>query len=253
MTDTPAVNERIARRRAEVRAARRRRRLRRTLLVAATLVVVVGLVLLERSSLVALADVEVVGLERLDEATVLETAGVAEGMSVLRIRTGRVEERVTALPLVDHATAERVGPLGLRIQVTEVAPALTARFPTGTVLVSEQGLVLGEGEAPGTMVVEVSGRAPEPGATVAASTTLAAAHEVVLGLPGPVAALVDLVRAPVADDVLLVLENGIQVQWGDATRGDEKARALGAVLEDLDGRKVQIIDVRAPMAPTVTP
>ena len=253
MSDPPVVNERIARRRAEVRADRRRRRLRRTVVVATTLALLVGLVLLERSSLVALVDVEVTGLERLDEAAVLDAAAVAEGMSVLRIRTGRVEERVTALPLVDRATVERIGPVGLRIDVVEVAPALSARFPTSTVLVSATGLVLGEGEAPGTPVVEVIGRPPAPGAEVTASPTLAAAHQVVLGLPGPVAALVDLTRVPAADDVRLHLENGIEVRWGDASRGDEKARALGAVLEDLEGRSVQVVDVRAPMAPTVTP
>ncbi len=253
MSEGPVVNERIAQRRAEVRAERRRRRLRRTVLVASTLVVLLGLAVLERSSLVALADVEVTGLERLDEAAVLEVAGVAEGMSVLRIRLGAVEERLEALPLVEAATAERVGPLGLRIDVVEAAPALTARFPTASVLVSEQGLVLGEGEAPGTPVADVRGRAPEPGDTVAASGTLAAAHAVVLALPGPVLALVDHVTVRAPDDVRLVLFDGVEVRWGDASRGDEKARALGAVLEDLDGRVVQLIDVRAPMAPTVTP
>lgn len=253
MSEGPAVNERIAQRRAEVRAARRRRRLRRTIVVTAVLLVLLGLWLLERSSLVALADLEVTGLERLEESEVLDAAGVREGMSVLRIRLGAVEERLEALPLVEAASATRVGPLGLRIDVVEAAPAMTARFPTSSVLVSEQGLVLGEGEAPGTPVVEVRGRAPEPGDTVAASPTLASAHAVVLSLPGPVLALVDHVTAPAADDVRLVLETGVTVVWGDATRGDEKARALGAVLEDLEGRAVQLIDVRAPRAPTVTP
>ena len=253
MSGGPVVNERIAQRRAEVRAARRRRRLRRTITITVLVLAAVGFLLLERSSLVALADLEVTGLERLDEAEVLEAAGVAEGMSVLRIRLGEVEERVVALPLVEAAEAVRVGPLGLRIDVVEAAPALTARFPTASVLVSEQGLVLGEGEAPGTPVADVRGRPPEPGETVAASGTLAAAHAVVRSLPGPVLALVGRVEVTAPDDVRLVLENGVEVAWGDASRGDEKARALGAVLEDLAGRSVQLVDVRAPMAPTVTP
>ena len=253
MSDGPVVNERIARRRAEVRAGRRRRRLRRTVVVLAVLVLLAGLLALERSSLVALVDVEVVGLERLTEEEVLATAEVEQGMSVLRLRLGAVEERLEALPLVDRAVAEREGALGLRIAVTEVAPAVTARFPTTSVLVSEQGLVLGEGEAPGTMAVEVRGRAPAPGDTVAASRTLAAGHAVAIALPGPLAALVEQVTARAADDVRLQLRSGIEVVWGDAGRNDEKARALGAVLEDLDGRSVRRIDVRAPMAPTVTP
>ena len=253
MSDHPPVNERIARRRAEVRTARRRRRLRRTL----TVVVLVGLaaafVVLERSTLVALAHVEVVGVERLDEADVVTAAGLREGMSVLRIRRGQVEERVEELPLVERASVERVGALGLRILVQEEAPALTARFPTGSVLVTEDGVVVGTGEAPGTTVVHVAGPPASPGESVEQFPPLAAAHEVLLGLPGPLAAMVESARARAGDDVRLVLRGGIEVLWGGATRNDEKARALGAVLEDLGGREVSRIDVRAPMAPTVTP
>lgn len=253
MSDRPAVNERIARRRAEVRAARRRRRLRRTLTVLVVAAVAAGLVALERSSLVALADLDVVGLERLAEEEVRAAAEVQEGMSVLRIRRGDVEERVEAMPLVEEARVERVGALGLRIRVTEEAPVLTARFSTGPVLVSEEGVVIGDGEAPGTTVVAVGGPAPAPGDRVEDVPALRAAHTVLLGLPGPLEALVASAEAEEADDVRLVLESGVEVRWGTASRNDEKARALGAVLEDLGTRVVTRIDVRAPMAPTVTP
>lgn len=247
------VNERIAARRAEVRAGRRRRRLRRTMVLVGLAVVVAGLVALERSSLVALVEVEVVGLERLERADVLAAAEVRPGMSVLRIRRNAVRERVEALPLVDQARVERLGALGLRIEVDEADPAVTATFGDRSVLVGTDGLVLGEGEAPGTPVVVLSGPVPRPGTTVDDMPSLAAAHAVVLGLPGPLGALVEHVRAVASDDVRLVLEGGVVVRWGDESRADEKARALGAVLEDLDGRPVTTIDVRAPMAPTVTP
>lgn len=253
MSDPPAVNERIARRRAEVRAVRRRRRLRRTLGVLVVAALAVGLVALERSSLVALVDVEVTGLERLEEQDVLAAAGVREGMSVLRIRLGTVTGRVEELPLVDRVEVSRIGALGLRIEVEETAPVLTARFPSASLLVSEQGLVLGEGEAPGTPVVDVSGPAPAAGARVGSVPPLAVAHAVLLQLPGPLAALLDRAEARATDDLRLVLEDGVVVRWGDATRTDEKARAVGAVLEDLGGRTVSVVDVRAPMAPTVTP
>ncbi len=253
MSGQPAVNERIARRRAEVRAARRRRRLRRTVIAVVVIGLVAGLLALERSSLVALVDVEVTGLERLEEQDVLDTAGVREGMSVLRIRLGTVTERVEGIPLVTDAQVSRVGALGLRIEVDEAAPVITARFPSGTLLISEHGMVLGEGEAPGTPVVAVRGPAPEAGDRVQDVPALAVAHEVLLGLPGPLAALVERADARAADDLRLVLEGDVVVRWGDASRTDEKARALGAVLEDLGGRAVSSIDVRAPMAPTVTP
>lgn len=253
MSPRTQVNERIAARRAEVVAARRRRLRRRVGLVALVVALVVGAVALERSSLVALVSVEVEGTERLEPATVRSAVGVEPGTSVLRIDTGDVRDRVEALPLVERATVDRVGALGLRVSVTEVAPALTVRYDERTVLVDRAGLVLGEGSAPGTPVVRLPGAAPAAGARVTDDPLLAVAHEVVLSLPGPLAALVEHTTGDRPDDLSLRLGDGTTVRWGDETRSDEKARSLGAVLEDLDGRTVTAIDVRAPGAPTVTP
>ncbi len=253
MTGEAAVNERIAARRAEVRRDRRRRRLRRTILVTTLLVVALLGTLVERSSLVALASIEVTGLERLDEATVLAVGDVELGTSMLRVRTGRIHDAIVALPLVERVTVHRVGSLGLRIEVVEVSPALTATFAGAPWLVSQDGLVLGPGEAAGTPQVSVPGRPPVEGERVESRPALATAHAVLLGLSGPMEGLVVGARAVNADSIELDLASGTVVRWGDATRGDEKARALGAVLEDLDGLVVQTIDVRAPSAPTVTP
>lgn len=250
---SPPVNERIAARRAEVRAARRRRRLRRTVTVLVVAMLTVGFLALERSSLVALADLEVTGLERLTREEVVAAAGVEVGTSVLRIRLGAVRDRVEAMPLVAGATVERVGAVGLRIDVVEAAPVLTAVYPAGPVLVGEGGRVLGPGTAPGTVEVTVGGPQPAPGSRVDDLPALGAAHDVVVELSGPLLAMLDTVRAVDGDDVRLLLDSGTEVRWGGADRGDEKARALGAVLEDLGARRVAVIDVRAPRAPTVSP
>ncbi|MFT5563347.1 MAG: cell division septal protein FtsQ [Myxococcota bacterium] len=249
----PAVNDRIAARRAAVRGARRRRRLRRTILASTALVLLVGGWLLERSSLVALATAEVTGVQRLTADEVRATGGVALGTSVLRLRPSHIEDRIQALPMVERAVVERAGSLGLRIEIVEVAPALTAIFGEEPWLVSEDGLVLGRGDAPGTPHVFIPGRAPAEGERVATRQALATAHAVLLSLPGPIAVLVDSARAVTSVSIELDLKSGVVVRWGDGDRADEKARALGAVLEDLDGLVVTAIDVRAPAAPTVTP
>lgn len=247
------VNDRIAARRAAVVSARRRRFLRRATVLAVVVAVVAGALALERSSLVAVASLEVTGVERLDPAAVRAASGVELGTSVLRVRLDEVERRIESLPLVDAVAVGRDGPLGLVIDVEEVAPAVTVRYADGAVLLDRSGLVLGTGTARGTPTVRLPGEAPPPGTRVASDPVLAAAHAVVLGLPGPLGSLVDVVRATAPDDVRLVLDSGTVVRWGDEGRADEKARALGAVLEDLDDRVVAAIDVRAPSAPTVVP
>jgi hypothetical protein len=55
------------------------------------------------------------------------------------------------------------------------------------------------------------------------------------------------------DDLVLRLESGIAVRFGRAHRIDEKVRALGVILEDIDDAEISEIDVRAPSSPVVVP
>lgn len=253
MTAAP-VNERIAARRRQVRARRRRARLRRTVLVVLLAGLVAGAVAIERSELVALASVRVEGNERLPTDLVVELTGLELGTSVLRLPLGRAEGALEEHPLVHDAVVERDGVLGVVVRVTERQPVLAAVDDRGRrVLVGPAGRVLTTGGAPGVLTVTVPGPVPAPGERLGGTPALRAAHAVVVGLPGPLAALVAEVRADARDAVELVLESGTVVRWGDDDRGDEKARALGAVLEDLGDQQVAVVDVRAPAAPTVTP
>lgn len=249
----PPVNQRIAQRRAEVRAERRDRRLRRTMSVLLLLVLVALGVAVERSSLVALATVEVSGTERLDPDVVRELSGLEPGTSVLRLRLGPAGAAVAEHPLVAAATVERDGVLGVRVVVREHVPVLVARGGGAAVLVADDGSVVATGAEPGVPVVRLPVRPPAPGERVTEVAALAAAHRMVTNLPGPLLALVERVEAAGAEQLELLLTDGTLVRWGDAERADEKARALGAVLEDIDGTAVGIIDVRAPSAPTIVP
>jgi cell division protein FtsQ len=252
---TAPVNERIAARRAEVRARRRRLRLRRTVVVAVVAAVAVGAVAVERSSLVALASVRVEGNDRLAVDEVLGLAGLELGTSVLRLPLGEAETALESHPLVADAVLSRDGALGIVVTVVEATPVLQAvdRRGRGSVLVARDGTVLAVGTAAGVLSATVAGPLPAPGEGLVGAPAVAAAHAVVVGLPGPLVALVVRVRADGPSEVDLELVTGETVRWGDEDRSDEKARALGAVLEDLGDRRVAVIDVRAPAAPTVTP
>lgn len=248
------VDERIAARRAEVRGDRRRRRLRRTTLVAVLLVVAVLVVVVERSSLVALAEVRVEGTNRVDADDVRTAADLELGTSTLRLPLDRARARVESLPLVATAEVRRLDPLTVLIDVTEREPVAVVEGDGGAVLVDADGVVVAEGREEGLAVIRMGqGRVPDPGDAIGEAPAAANAHAALGALPGPVRSLVGTYVAQGPDELELQLLDGTRVRFGRAERVDEKARALGAVIEDLDGRAVEQIDVRAPERPVVVP
>jgi cell division protein FtsQ len=246
------IDERIAARRREVRGERRRWRLRRTLVVTLLLVLAVALVLVERSALVGLEEVQVTGTERLDPDDVLAAADLDLGTSTLRLRLGAVEERVEGLALVREATARRLDPLTVLIEVAERQPSLNVRHGDERRLVDREGIVLADGWVDGLPEVRLAGAVPAPGEEVEADPALANAHRAWRSLSGPLRAEVVRYDAGGADELTLRLRSGTQVRFGRAERVDEKVRALGAVLEDVADLEVAVIDVRAPSRPVIT-
>lgn len=248
------VDERIAERRREVRAERRRARLRRTITVTVVLVLLAVAYAIERSPLVALAEVRVEGNQRLQAAEIRSAADLELGTSTLRLHLADARRRVEALPLVHDATVRRIDPLTVLITVTERIPTAVLRGADGAVLVDDEGVVVAAGSQDGLPVIDLAdANAPALGASVDEVPAAGNAHRVLEELPGPLRSEVDRYVALAADDVELRLVSGIRVAFGRAERIDEKARALGAVIEDLDGRTVTAIDVRAPMTPVVVP
>lgn len=245
------IDDRIAERRAQVRDEDRRRRLRRTLILVGIVVVVALLAIVERSPLVALEAVEVGGVERLDEQAVIDAADLTLGTSTVRLRLGAAVERVEALPLVRRASARRLDPLTVHIEVVERQPAVVAMGGSQARLVDRDGVVIADGELDGLPRIHLPETPPEPGANVGDDPTLGNAHRAWRGLSGPLRSEVVAYHAAGPDELSLALRSGVEVRFGRADRIDEKVRALGAVLEDLGARQVEVIDVRAPSAPVV--
>jgi cell division protein FtsQ len=245
------IDDRIAERRRQIRGERRRFRLRRTIVFVCLLALVVALVLIERSALVGLEEVEVTGTMRLDPADVLEAADLALGTSTLRLRLGAVEERVEDLALVREATARRLDPLTVRIEVTERQPALNVRAGDERTLVDRDGVVLGTGQVEGLPEIRLPHPAPEPGEEVDVDPTLANAHRTWRTISGPLRAEIVRYDATGPDELTLRLGSGVEVRFGRAERVDEKVRALGSVLDDVAEAEIAVIDVRAPSAPVI--
>lgn len=245
------VDERIASRRAEVRAARRWVRLRRTLLGLALILLASGAVWFERSEYATVLAVEVVGTARLDVATVVETSGVTIGESAVRLRPARIARDIEGLTLVRSAEVDRLRLRRVVITVEERAPVYVAVHRAASVLVDRDGVVIDRGSDPRLPVVRLITPPPAPGSLVASHAALANAHRVWTGLSGPLRSRVTAMDAPDADGLELVLADAPVVRFGRAELLEEKVRAMGAILDDVAGSEVILIDVRVPGFPVV--
>lgn len=172
------VDDRIASRRAGVRAARRRARLRRTLLVVLLLALVSTGVWFERSEYATVRDVTVVGVTLLDPSEVEEASGVDVGDRALRLWPPRITERLEQLPLVRSADASRSRLRELVLTIEEREPVYVVSYRTTSVLVDREGTILARGDDARLPVVRVVTAPPTPGETVVSHAALANAHQV---------------------------------------------------------------------------
>ncbi|MFT5222455.1 MAG: cell division protein FtsQ [Glaciecola sp.] len=246
------TDDRMARRRAQVRASNRSERLRRSVSVLVLISVLVAGWAAERSWLVALDEIQLSGTARLEPQVVLAAADLALGTSTLRLRLGAAKARIEDLPLVAYAEVSRVSPVTVRIEVVERIPQIVGRSGTAAVLIDAEGIVIAAGDDPALTSVDVTGPLPSVGTMLGADSALGAANLVWQGLSGPLRAEVRRIEARSAQDIDLRLEDGTRVRIGRPDQLAEKVRSLGALLEELAGERVAVIDVRAPSNPVVS-
>jgi len=247
------MDERFASRRADVRAERRRSRLRRTFVVLLLATLVGALVWVERSPWMAVTTIEVVGTVRLAPDLVREVVDIREGTPVLRVRTRPAAARVEALSLVRDARVRRVARDRVVVEVVERVPVLHAVGGRAEVLIDRDGVVIDRGHVAGLPRVELRVPPPAPGGTVADVAALANAHRVWAGLSGPLRSQLVALEAPDEQGLTLLLADGVRIVFGRSDRIEEKVRAAGAVLADVAGTPIELIDVRTPSAPVVRP
>jgi cell division septal protein FtsQ len=137
------------------------------------------------------------------------------------------------------------------ITVVEREPVYSAVHRGEAVLVDRDGVIVDHGRDERLPVVRLATPAPGPGELVAAHAALANAHRVWTGLSGPLRSRVLEMRAPDEDGLELVLEDAPMVRFGRADLMEDKIRALGAILDDVVGSEVTLIDVRVPGFPVV--
>lgn len=238
-------------RRASVRRQQRQRRLRRTLLLVAVAALVVIVWVVERSPLVGLATVLVEGNEAVTDQVIIDAADLALGTSTLRLDLGAATARVAQLAPIETATIDRLDAVTVRIRVVERVAELRLHTPAKKWLVDAAGVVFAAGEGPGSMPVVLVGHEVRRGATAteAGLVDVLAVHS---GLTGPLRSRVGAYRIEDNGDVALLLEGNLVALLGDGSELEAKVRALGALLDEIEGTDVTTIDVRVPDRPTVS-
>lgn len=248
-----AVDRRVRERRDCV--SRQRGRRRGTLLVVLTLVVVAaGLFLWLRSSDVfAVKRITCTAVTHLTSEDISRATADARGVSLLRLSTGEIEERLAALPYVQSVDVHRRFPDTLEIELIEHEPVARVQDKDGDAwLVSVDGRVLERKPVTGLPLV-----------VAAAPVRLVAGDKVPSSIGGalPLAGLLvdggSLPALPVAPkrievstdgEATIVLDGEIELRFGYPTELEQKLTVASEIIERClrDGKELRYVDVRTP-------
>lgn len=224
---------------------RRRGRLGRVLVVG---LACAGLAawLLFASPFTTVTAVDVAGVSSRWAEQVRSAAGQELGTPLVRVDTGRVADRVRAVPGVLRASVRIRWPHTLVVRVVERIPAVGVRMPGGVHVFDADGVDLGvRPGARGLPLVTIPAKAVR-------RATVAAALRVRNSLPRTVRQQVVELGATTPDGVWFVLRGGTRVMWGSADAPGAKAAALAAMRSVAPARHPRTVDVSAPDAPAVS-
>lgn len=198
---------------------------------------------LRDSSLVAVNHVEVTGLTTKDSPrirAVLES--VAEDMTTLHVRTDELEEAAGQFPVVGSVEVEADFPHGLRIAVKERAVAALVSVDGVPLPVAADGTVL-RGLRPPEGLPLLRMEKPAADGRVTDPQTLRALL-VAGAAPAGFPQRIERFSEGPEQGIVIELENGPEVIFGDADLAGEKWTAAVRVLADPEAAGATYIDVR---------
>jgi cell division protein FtsQ len=249
---TVGIDPRIRARRVAVMRADGRRRLRLLLAVVASLAAIGAGWSLTRSPVLDVDEVRITGAEGPNAALIRDLAGVSEGVALVDVDTGAIENRLEGLPWVREVDVEKQWPNTITVQVTERTAVAVVPSGTGWARLDAEGVVMGRESSPDPAATEGL-----PVISVPLSVAVGDVHlEAAPGLAVISALTADLepwVRAVTVDGdrVGLDLMGRARVSLGPAVRLDDKVTAIRAVLAGVDLSCITDIDVAAADQTTV--
>ncbi|WP_155990636.1 cell division protein FtsQ/DivIB [Paraoerskovia marina] len=246
----PVVTHGHAARLAERRAMGRRHRVRIVSIWSAAVLAAGAIVwMLFFSPVLAVdaEDVSVAGVDAYIDADAVDAVVAdAAGTPLPRLDTVGMRDRLLELPGVDDARVLRAWPAGLDVTVSPRTPVAAVPSDDGTELLDADGVAVATVTSvpKGLPLIEI-----ETDDAAARARAMRAALVVLNTLPSETRAEVAEVSADTQDDVMTVMRNGTEVEWGNAERVELKI----AVLEELQGldesADATVFDVSSPTRP----
>jgi cell division protein FtsQ len=193
----------------------------------ALLVVVLVVWLVAFSPVFSARTVTVKGaLQRLNVTQIKNAADVPLGTPLVRLDTGAVRDRVTAIPEVASARVSVSYPSTVSITVVERVAVGYLTVSGGYELVDKTGLqFVSTADKPANLPHFDLAPGADPRPSIAASAQVAGA------LPKDILSELDSISAGSSSAVSLVLRDGRIVRWGSSDRNAEKSQLLIPLLK----------------------
>ena len=202
------------------------------------------------SSFVAVEKVNVEGIEGPEaDAVVAALTRAGEGMTTLNVDEVELATSVSRFPSVVAVEAEADFPHGLTIQVTDRPPVLSVSDGGPAVPAAADGTILRNLTAPATELPEIQVEAVPPKGGLEGEPLVLA--QVAGAAPEPLRPLISGLEVQEGDGIVVTLEGGIPVKFGDPAASDVKWAAVSAVLANPQVKTLTHLDVRVPERPSI--
>lgn len=206
------------------------------------LLVAVGAWAVLSSTFFGVRQIDVSGTRLVTAQQVKDAVALGPDDSLVTVDADAVEDRVEKLAPVADARVSRSWPGTLVVDVTERSPVAIVQVAGQPQVIDADGVPYAPASALGTaaeglLPLELKNPSPDDHATREAVAVIG-------GLDEPTRQLVAKVTAESAAQVTLVLHDGRQVIWGDASKMNDKLTMLPVVLK----KAGSVYDISSPTA-----
>lgn len=200
------------------------------------------------SPLFSVRSLQVEGLSLTDQGAAEEALQPLEGKSMTRISSEEVESLLTQFPAVASVDTSASGSGTLRVEVQERIPVAAVEDGDGWQLVDREGTQLEQvTDSEQIQVPVIAG-----GTDVLGSEDWDTVSSVLASLPSSLLEQVQTARAESGGVVMLELQDGVTVRWGDDTDSALKAEVLAELVDASEATgAVEVYDVSAPRHPVL--